>query len=160
MTGHHREHGIRLLGQSGDSWGQLPGVKGHRIYDEAVRDVVVLVWGASDPICGKRLQAALPQLAESIERMGERHGHLDPDPEMRDRLPSASAATFHRLLKPVRTTVASRRQRRRNLSAGRYIPVPTFADWDRPPPGFLKIDLVAHCGDGMAGSFICSLVAP
>ena len=154
MTGHHRKHGIRLLGQSGDAVGQLPGVKGRRIYDEAVREAVILVWEASHRICGKRLKAALPHLVESMER----HDHLDP--EVRERLSAASAATLDRLLKPVRATVASRRKRRRNLSAGRNIPVRTFADWNRPPPGFLEIDLVAHCGDNMGGSFIYSLVAP
>ena len=35
----------------------------------------------------------------------------------------------------------------------------TFADWNKPPPGFLEIDLVAHCGDSMGGSFIHRLVA-
>ena len=76
VTGHHRKHGIRLLGQTGDSGGQLPGVKGRRIYDEAVREAVILVWEASDRICGKRLKAALPHLVESMES----HGHLDLDP--------------------------------------------------------------------------------
>ena len=69
VTGHHRKHGIRLLGQTGDSGGQLPGVKGRRIYDEAVREAVILVWEASDRICGKRLKAALPHLVESIKRI-------------------------------------------------------------------------------------------
>ena len=35
----------------------------------------------------------------------------------------------------------------------------TFADWNRPPPGFLEIDLVAHCGESMGGSFVYSPVA-
>ena len=35
----------------------------------------------------------------------------------------------------------------------------TYDDWDRPPPGFLEIDLVAHCGGPLSGSFIHSLVA-
>ena len=155
VTGHHRKHGIRLLGQTGEAADQVTGVKGRRIYDEAVREAVILVWEASDRICGKRLKAALPHLVESMER----HGHPDLDPEVRERLLSASAATLDRLLKPVRITVASRRKRRRNLSPGRNIPVRTFADWNRPPPGFLEIDLVAHCGDNMGGSFIYSLVA-
>ena len=132
-----------------------PEVKSRRIYDEAVREAVIVIWEASDRICGKRLKAALPHLVESMER----HGHLDLDPGVRERLLAASAATLDRLLKPIRTTVASRRKRRRNLQRGRHIPVRTFADWDRPPPGFLEIDLVAHCGDNMGGSFIHSLVA-
>ena len=116
---------------------------------------MILAWEATDRICGKRLKAALPHLVESMER----HGHLDLDLEVRERLLAASAATLDRLLKPVRSTVSGRRRRRRNLSTGRNIPVRTFADWNRPPPGFLEIDLVAHCGDNMGGSFVYSLVA-
>ena len=160
VTGHHRKHGIRLLRQSREGEDQegedhLPEARGRRIYDEAVREAVILVWEASDRICGKRLKAALPHLVESMER----HGHLDLDPEVWERLLAASAATLDRLLKPVRAVVVSRRKRRRNLNRGRHIPVRTFADWDRPPPGFLEIDLVAHCGDNMGGSFVYSLVA-
>ena len=72
---------------------------------------------------------------------------------------SASAATLDWLLKPVRATVASRHKRRRRLSRGRNIRVRTVADWNRPPPGSLEVDLVAHCGDSMWGSFIYNLVA-
>ena len=87
VTGHHRKHGIRLLGQSGDAGDYVPGVKGRRIHDEAVREAVILVWEASDRICGRRLKAALPRLIEYMER----HGHLDRDPEVRERLLTASA---------------------------------------------------------------------
>ena len=76
VTGNHRKHGIRLLGKSGDAVGQLPGVKGRRIYDEAVREAVILVWEALDRICGKRLKAALTYLVESMEL----HDHLDWTP--------------------------------------------------------------------------------
>ena len=155
VTGHHRKHGIRLLGQPGNTGEAAPEVKSQRIYDEAVREPVTVTWEASDRISGKRLKAALPHLVESIER----HGHLDLNPDVRKRLLAASAATLDRLLKPVRTTVGSRRKRRRNLQRGRHIPVRTFADWNKPPPGFLEIDLVAHCGDNMGDSFIHSLVA-
>ena len=42
---------------------------------------------------------------------------------------------------------------------GRQIPVRTYSDWNRPPPGFLEIDLAAHCGGAFSGSIIHSLVA-
>ena len=154
VTGHHRKHGIRLLARSSEGSDGTGAVKGRRIYDDAVRDVVVLIWEASDRICGKRLKAAMPHLVESMER----HGHLDLDPEVKTRVLSASAATLDRLLKPVKSTVIGRRKRRRRLSPGRNIPVRNFADWHRPPPGFLENDLVAHCGDSMWGSFSYSLV--
>ena len=89
----------------------------------------------------------------------ERHGHLALNPEVRDRLLAASAATLDRLLKPIRPTAGSRRRRRRRQSMGKRIPVRTYNDWNGPPPGFLEIDLVLHCGGPLSGSFIHSLVA-
>ena len=41
---------------------------------------------------------------------------------------------------------------------GRQVPVRTYNDWNKPPPGNLEIDLVAHCGGPLSGSFIHSLV--
>ena len=156
VTGHHRKHGIRLLGQSSDDWEQQPAVKrSRRIYDEAVGEAVIVVWEAADRICGKRLKAALPHLVESMER----HGHLDLDPGVRQRLLAASAATLDRLLQPIRTPASRRLRRRRRQSPGRNIPVRTFADWNAPPPGFLEIDLVVHHGGSLWGSMIHSLVA-
>ena len=80
VTGHHRKHGIRLLGKPDDDAGTTRSVRGRRIYDEAVRAAVIVIWEAADRICGKRLTAALPHLVESMER----HGHLALDPEVRE----------------------------------------------------------------------------
>ena len=124
-------------------------------YDEAVREAVIVVWEASDRICGKRLKAALPNFVDSMER----HGHLSLDPVVRERLLSASTATLDRLLRPIRATAGSPRKRRRRTYMGSQIPVRTYNDWNWPPPGFLEIDLVAHCGGNLSGSFIHSLVA-
>ena len=156
VTGHHRKHGIRLLGQSGNDWEQQPAVKrSRRIYDAAVGAALIVVWEAADRICGKRLQAALPHLVESMER----HGHLDLDPRVRQRLLTASAATLDRLLQPIRTPAARRLRRRRQQSLARNLPARTFADWIAPPPGHLEIDLVVHHGGSWWGSMIHSLVA-
>ena len=57
-----------------------------------------VVWEASDSICGYRLKAALPSMVESLERQG----HFDLDPDMRQRVFAASAATIDRLLKAIR----------------------------------------------------------
>ena len=153
ITGHHRKHGIRLLSGTADNQGKH--VVGRRVYDEAVREAVIVVWEASDRICGKRLKAALPNLVNSMER----HGHLSLDPLVREHLLSASAATLDRLLKHIRATAGSRRRRKRRPYMGSQVPVRTYNDWNWPPPGFLEIDLVAHCGGTLSGSFIHSLVA-
>ena len=152
MTGCHREHALRLLGQGENgSTGAVP--RGRRIYDEAVREALTVVWEASDRMCGKRLKAALPSMVESLER----HGHLNLDPYVRQRLFAASASTIDRLIKPIREQAGSRRKRRQKRKMGSRIPIRTLSYWNEPEPGYLEIDLVAHCGESVAGSFISSL---
>ena len=113
IAGCHRKHAVRLLCQSEDAAVRTVP-KGRRIYDEAVRQALTVIWEASDRICGKRLKAALPSMVESLER----HGHLDLDPGVRRRLFSASAATIDRLLRPIREQAGSRRKRKQKRKMG------------------------------------------
>ena len=39
------------------------------------------------------------------------------------------------------------------------IPVRTFADWDDARPGFLEVNLVAHCGESTKGEYLHTLTA-
>ncbi len=141
MTGYHRKHALRVLHRP---FVPRPPRPRKRIYDEAVRQALALLWEAADRICGKRLKALLPVLIESMER----HGHLRLDPVVRSALLDVSAATIDRLLRPVRE--ASGRGRRRRWGMGsaikQSVPVRTFADWGDPPPGYCEADLVEHCG--------------
>ena len=160
ISGYHRKHATRLLGGNGDDTGTQVAATGvsckRRIYDEAVKEALIITWETADRICGKRLKSVLPELVASMER----HGHINFDPEVRERLLAASAATIDRLLKPVRKEAGSSRRRRRKPSKAKgEIPVRTFTDWDSPNPGYLEIDFVLHCGDTLAGSFIHTLVA-
>jgi len=151
----HRKHAVRLLGdwQEGTAK-RIPEVS-RKIYDEAVREALIVVWEAADRICGKRLKAILPTLVEAMEH----HGHLDLDGQVRARVLSASAATIDRLLAPVRSKATRRRRRRRVTKVSKQVPVRTFTDWKGPAPGYLEIDFVAHCGGIIAGAYIHSLVA-
>ena len=147
MADCHRKHAVRLLGQHERSTGHsVPN--GRRIYDEAVRQALIVVWEASDRICGKRLKAALPSMVQSLER----HGHLDLDPDVRERLFSASASTMDRLLRPVRAQAGSRRRLKKRRKMGSRVPARTLMDWNEPGPGYLEIDLVAHGGGAVSGA--------
>ena len=151
----HRKYAVRLLRCMDPEPDGMAETHGRRVYDEAVRKALVILWEASDRICGKRLKGALPVLLEAMER----HGHLILDDELRRRLESVSAATIDRLLAPVRKGAGSRQKRRRKRKTATRVPVRTFADWSEPLPGFLEADFVAHCGGMMSGAFIHSLVA-
>ncbi len=74
VTGFHRKHAMRLLRTGQVSRRSGPRL-GRRVYDDAVREALIVVWEASDRICGKRLRPLLPILIEAMEQ----HGHLqDP----------------------------------------------------------------------------------
>lgn len=154
VTKYHRKHAVRLLGQAKPATPPSQ-VAGQRIYDEAVREVLIVLWESADRICGKRLKAVLPHLVDAMEC----HGHLDLAPEVRDRVLRASPATIDRLLTSVRAKSRRRKRRRTPKKASQQIPVRTFGDWEKAVPGQLEIDFVAHCGGIMSGSFIHSLVA-
>ena len=70
VVGCHRKNAIRLLGLAAEGGAEPTVAKGRRIYDEAVREALIIVWEASDRICGKRLKAVLPSLIEAMERNG------------------------------------------------------------------------------------------
>ena len=154
MSGYHRKHAIRLLNpQTGARVKSV--IKSERVYDEAVKAALVLIWETADRICGKRLKAAIPQLVNAMEK----YGHLKLDAEVREKLIVVSAATIDRMLKPVRKGAGIRRKRRLPKKLTKEIPIKTFSDWKDPQPGFLEIDFVVHGGGSMAGEYLHSLVA-
>ena len=126
------------------------------VYDDAVREALVVLWEASDRICGKRLKPLLPTLVDAMER----HGHLDLAEDVRCGLLGMSAATIDRALRGVREQAGGRRRRKPAAlsSVRRSIPVRTHSDWQNPPPGFVEADLVAHSGPVTRGSFVQTLV--
>lgn len=158
VSGYHRKHAIRLLKEgtgkhtNRNNSGKIS--QSRRIYNEAVKEALIVLWEAADRICGKRLKAILPSLIDAMER----HGHLNLDSELRKQLLKVSSATIDRLLTSIRDSSQSRRKRRRPKKAGKQIPIRTFADWDSPNPGYLEIDFVVHAGGFMTGYFIHTLV--
>ena len=138
VTGFHRKHAIRVLKRTNLA-SSAPAPRS-RLYDEAVRSALTILWEAADRICGKRLKQAIPTFVEAMER----YGHLQLDVEVRRLLLAMSAATMDRILKPVRE--AGKQGRRRsgiNTPLRKSIAVRTFNDWDDPAPGFFEMDMVA-----------------
>ena len=155
ITGFHRKHAVRVL-RGARATLRAASRPERRIYDEAVREALIVLWEASDRVCGKRLKPLAPILIEAMER----HGHLQLAPEIRTRLLAMSAATMDRALRAVRAQAGGGIRRRAAPSSAvrRSVPVRTFADWHDPPPGFVEADLVAHSGPTTRGSFVQTLV--
>ncbi len=154
VTGYHRKYAIQLLNhppQGRTRKRRAPPPK----YGGRVRAALEQVWRAANCICGKRLVPALAAFVEALER----HDELKLDPETRQLLVGLSPATADRLLQRVRHGerphgLATTKPGSLLLQA---IPIRTFAQWDDAQPGFMEVDLVAHCGSSTHGEYLNSL---
>jgi hypothetical protein len=106
-TGYHQKSAIRVLNTP-----SAPKVRQTRnrptLYDEAARGTLIVLWEASNRVCGKRLKALLRILLPALER----NGHLKLDDAIRAKILAMSAATIDRLLRAPRSVTRSKRRRR------------------------------------------------
>ena len=155
VTGYHRKAAVRLLRRSRTRQGAT-----RRGRPAKYRDVIQplkAIWEASDRLCSKRLQPFISEMVKVLRR----HGEQRIDASIEAQLCQMSPATIDRLLRPWR-----RLGGRRGLSTTRpgsllksSIPIRTFADWQENKPGFLELDLVAHCGESAEGFYLNTLCA-
>ena len=114
------------------------------------------VWEVYGCICSKRLAPFLPEAVALLAR----EGRIVASSDVRDRLIRMSPATIDRLLAKHRH---GGRKGRCTTKPGTLlrsqVAVRTFADWTDTRPGFLEIDLVAHCGETTAGEYVHTLSA-
>lgn len=154
VTGYHRKYAIQVLNHPPKRKKRKKRTSQTK-YQGPVCAASEQIWRTANCICGKRLAPVLPQYIEALERFGE----LTLDDAMRAQLLTISPATADRLLKRARE-----RTKPHGLSATKpgtllkhAIPIRTFAQWDDAQPGFVEVDLVAHCGETTQGEYLNSL---
>ena len=155
-TGYHRKHAIRVLKNQRQ-------VQNHRerktktykaVYRGEVVDVLEQIWEIYGRICSKRLQPFLPEAIKVLEHCGE----IEISKDTKELLLQISSASIDRCLHPVRIKLP------RGLSTTKpgsllkkQIAVRTFTAWNDEQPGFMEIDLVAHCGNSTEGQYLNTL---
>ena len=155
VTDYHRKYLIHLLNHRPPGR-RRGGRRRKRRYTQPVRRALVRVWRAANCICSKRLVPCMEEFVTALER----HRELQLVPRTRQLLLQMSPATADRLLHSER-----RRPKGRGLGTTKpgtllkkAIPIRTFADWDDKRPGFVEVDLVAHCNDSTGGQYLHTLV--
>jgi site-specific recombinase XerD len=152
-TGYARRSAMWLLNHP-EEMQPTPRRRRQRTFGPEVQHALFVVWQQANQIGTKRL---MPYLATHIEAL-ERHGHLHLTETCRRQLLSMSATTADRLLRGPRT------QGQRGLATTRagtllkqQIAIRTFEQWSETQPGFLEVDVVAHCGSHLDGNFLYTL---
>jgi hypothetical protein len=153
-TGYHRKYAIRVLRHAGGK-GQIRKRGRKKVYQGEVVIALEQIWEICGRICSKRLQPFLSEILKVLERVGA----LTLSAETKKLLLSMSRASIDRCLVAVR-----KKRSPHGLSTTKpgtllkkVIPIHTHTAWDDQKPGFLEIDLVAHCGDTAEGQFVNTL---
>jgi hypothetical protein len=157
VTGIHRKAAIRLLHRP-PRLRATPGPGGRpRAYGPEVATVAEVLWQASGRIGAHRLHPFVPELLDRLLRCGE----LTLIPAIDKLVRQASRPTLARLLGPARAQYPLRgaTTTRPGSLLKHEIPIRTFTEWTDARPGFLEVDLVAHCGSKTEGFYLYTLCA-
>lgn len=156
VCGYHRKYALKLLNKiPKDKVNQERKKTGPKFkyHEKAVIDFIRTLWIRSNLICSKRLKAAIPAWLPWYKK---EISELTKAEEILIR--EISPATIDRLLLRFRS-----RFRKRGLCTTRpgsmireLIPIKTD-QWDEKRPGYVEVDLVAHCGTTVAGEYINTL---
>lgn len=154
--GLHRKAVIRLFNCRNPALGRKRSGRTPR-YGATVAGALRAVWEASDRLCSKRLHPFLPEFIQVLRRCGESRMTAEIEAD----LCRMSPATIDRLLHPWKEKGGHRSfsPTRPGSLLRSSIPIRTFADWQENCPGFIEVDLVAHCGESSEGFYLNTLMA-
>jgi len=155
-TGYHRKHAIRVLKNKLQIHNRLKGKNKPypRLYGSEVVQALEQIWEIYGHICSKRLQPFLPEAIRILERCQE----IELSKDTKELLLQISSASIDRCLRSIRLqTPHGLSTTKPGSLLKKSIPVRTFTEWEEERPGFLEIDLVAHCGNTTEGQYLNTL---
>jgi hypothetical protein len=156
VTGYTRKHALVVLSCPPPE-DRPPPYRGRQpSYGPAEVALLRMCWSATDGICSKRLAPFLPEL---LERLRHWHALRHVSAKTIERVAHMSPATIDRALSASRAGLPKRglSMTRPGTLLKHQVAIKTFADWSETVPGFVEVDLVAHCGWTGAGPFLYTL---
>jgi hypothetical protein len=155
-TGYHRKHAIRVLKNQVQVQNCLKRKTNtyKSIYGGEMVQALEQIWEIYGHLCSKRLQPFLPEAIKVLERCQE----IELSKDTKDLLLKISSASIDRCLRRIHIKTPHGLSTTKPGSLLKHlIPVRTFTEWDAERPGFLEIDLVAHCGNTTEGQYLNTL---
>jgi hypothetical protein len=153
VCGYNRKYAIRKLGGPAPDPQEAPRRR-HRgfFYSQECIQVAEMIWRASGHLCGQRLKQAIPLWLPALKKRLPIRASLEQE------LHTISARQLDERLRNKKNALKRRIYctTRPGSLLKSMIPIRT-SNWDLTRPGFLEIDLVAHCGNSNEGQFIYTL---
>ncbi|MEF3280244.1 MAG: integrase [Elusimicrobiota bacterium] len=151
---YNRKYAIRLLNGPYPE-GKVKIIRKRKpVYSQTTIDILEHIWKHSGYLCGQRLKETIPLWMGYITK------HFNINSQIKKELLNISARQIDNRLK-VKKSILKRsiyRTTRPGYLLKHKIPIRTH-NWDVRIPGFLEVDLVAHCGNSNNGQFIYTLNA-
>lgn len=124
-------------------------------YDANFRTALEKIWALMDFACGRRIAAGIRDMLDALLRFSE----IDFDKITIEKLLSVSHATIDRLLKHAKSRMNFKgvSTTKPGTLLKKDIPIRLGTQWNDAVPGYVEVDLVAHCGVTTAGEYINTL---
>jgi hypothetical protein len=129
----------------------------NRKYGQDVRLALEWLWPLMDYAGGRRLCAGMDDMLDALIRFGE----FPFEENIACLLREMSPSTADRLLKRAKDSIKlkGRSTTKPGTLLKKDIPIRLGTQWDENIPGFIEVDLVAHCGWTTAGEYVNTLDA-
>lgn len=156
-TGLTRGHLTRIL--SGGYEYEDKKIKSGRgrkpIYGLPHKELLATLWELLDYPSSRRLKGSMKDVLDNLEQ----RGHISLDSKFKKEMLTVSHGTMDQLLRYDRKTITpfGLSTTKPGSLLKNQIQIRRGTDWDDATPGFLEIDLVAHCGSTTHGEYANTL---
>ncbi|PIR57381.1 MAG: integrase [Parcubacteria group bacterium CG10_big_fil_rev_8_21_14_0_10_41_35] len=153
FTRYNRKYAIELLNNPIPAKWKRYKIR-EKIYGQDVIEPLLILWRATNEICGERFHPFIPTLLPKMITLSE----IKVNPEVQEKLLTISLGTVKRIIR--RTKRISRIKIGGTTKPGSILKKQIairYGRWTDTDPGWCETDTVAHCGDNTGGEFIYSL---
>lgn len=153
FTGYVRKYATSLLNKPlPNKWKRYR--QREKKYDSVVIEALLVLWRASNEICGERFHPFIPKILDKMIDCGE----MAVSAEVKKKLLKISLGTVKRVIKGVkrRSTIKISGTTKPGSLLKREIAI-RYGRWTEKNPGWCEADTVAHCGSDISGEYIFSL---
>jgi len=151
FTGYHRKYAINLVNNPFKTkWKKKTRKKK---YDIAVTSKLLVLWRASNEICGERFQPYIPAILKKLKECGE----ITVGPKVEEKLFQISLASVKRIIRKTRRRSKIRISTTRPGSILKKHITVRYGRWKETDPGWCEMDTVSHCGMDPSGEYVSSI---